>query len=536
MPQSIPVRKLNVAQFDSLQGEDAKLFFEFLAQQQKPAFWDNNVPIVLEEDTDYNCWPWGEAPQTLELSHRIVVYERKNNKTGLRFAVIDNDPIGKGNFGEVSPILYTIKINEKAEIKISDKPRVVKIETLGTKTLEAINAEVHVSQETEHLGMKSLVTDDTPEAMRLVDGEMRWVSSTTVNAMVMKRLPGKNLNELLKTERLKGQQLLDLTLAILKAYKAQVYDRGIIHGDIKLENIVVDITTQPVTVNFCDYGLSFPINKKDSFTGGTPLYVAPEIVYRHNEITTAADIYSLGRTLGYLWGTDRPEIEVKKGIEYQLGLKFDKFLFIDNGIYDSSKANILTDILNSMCASESKHRASIERVIEQVELLQAPTYQLSHKEKIINNIYMHLNNMARFAVRYQAAGNEYSDIADEIRKTEKTIRRLTHEFNKAHINVATSPEKVDKFKTECLEELDRLRTTVEKKTNKTDPSFMVCLANFTAFLLSGIIPYVFAAVHKYQKTGSPLFFTSPKKSEKPLDKDLDRAIENMERIIKPGIN
>ncbi|QDT37875.1 serine/threonine-protein kinase [Stratiformator vulcanicus] len=76
------------------------------------------------------------------------------------------------------------------------------------------------------------------------------------------------------------------------------HDRGILHRDLKPSNVLIDARDEPCIT---DFGLAGKIGGSDeSFPGriiGTPQYMAPEQAAGTEEVTTAADVYSLGMTL-----------------------------------------------------------------------------------------------------------------------------------------------------------------------------------------------------------------------------------------------
>ena len=67
-----------------------------------------------------------------------------------------------------------------------------------------------------------------------------------------------------------------------------LHSRGIVHKDIKIDNIIVDRSKK---VKLIDFG--FSNNTIDTSICGTPGYMAPEIL-RKEAYTTKADIFSVG--------------------------------------------------------------------------------------------------------------------------------------------------------------------------------------------------------------------------------------------------
>ncbi|TWU34327.1 serine/threonine-protein kinase [Novipirellula artificiosorum] len=91
--------------------------------------------------------------------------------------------------------------------------------------------------------------------------------------------------------------------------------RGILHRDIKPANILLDRQGAPVVT---DLGLAKHMQADSDLTGtgaivGTPAYMPPEQATASKEITTAADVYSLGAIL-YQALTGRPPHQAESAV------------------------------------------------------------------------------------------------------------------------------------------------------------------------------------------------------------------------------
>jgi serine/threonine protein kinase/tetratricopeptide (TPR) repeat protein len=136
--------------------------------------------------------------------------------------------------------------------------------------------------------------------------------SGTFLFLTMKLLPGETL-----AARLRGTASLSTTegLAILKqmaAGLAAIHAAGIIHRDIKPNNIILDGTGSEVRLCITDFGLARSYEADPSFSGkglvaGTPDYMAPEL-YLGRPPSQASDLYALGVVLHQVFTGQKPVV------------------------------------------------------------------------------------------------------------------------------------------------------------------------------------------------------------------------------------
>jgi tRNA A-37 threonylcarbamoyl transferase component Bud32 len=116
--------------------------------------------------------------------------------------------------------------------------------------------------------------------------------------IIMEYVDGVNLRQLLRSGHLKPEQALRIIPQICDALQ-YAHEEGIVHRDVKPENILLD---KKGRVKIADFGLAKLLGRDaENFTltgsrqvMGTLYYMAPEQVERPLEVDHRADIYSLG--------------------------------------------------------------------------------------------------------------------------------------------------------------------------------------------------------------------------------------------------
>lgn len=108
--------------------------------------------------------------------------------------------------------------------------------------------------------------------------------------IVMEYLDGKTLGEYLAQPSLIQPELGLVILRLVLEALSAIHSRGIIHCDVKPNNIF--ITTSGI-VKLTDFGLSQVIGSHPRLISGTPLYLSPEQI-KKEPLSPKTDIFSLG--------------------------------------------------------------------------------------------------------------------------------------------------------------------------------------------------------------------------------------------------
>src|SRR5205085_10023773 len=117
--------------------------------------------------------------------------------------------------------------------------------------------------------------------------------------LVMEDVEGTSLRQMLARKSVSARDVLDFMPQIGEALQ-HAHEIGIVHRDVKPENILVDRRNR---VRLVDFGLARvlapqnPISPEDHHVAGTLGYMAPELFSQPASADHRADIYSTGVVL-----------------------------------------------------------------------------------------------------------------------------------------------------------------------------------------------------------------------------------------------
>jgi len=127
---------------------------------------------------------------------------------------------------------------------------------------------------------------------------VRWEGSfASCNrlAIVMELVVGGDCQQLLQRHGALAEETVHAMICQLFAALSRLHGLGILHRDVKLENLLCDTSTRPPRVKLCDFGHA--VTQRDLMADrqfyGTPGYAAPEVV--QGPVWTAkADVWAMG--------------------------------------------------------------------------------------------------------------------------------------------------------------------------------------------------------------------------------------------------
>ncbi|ASQ44968.1 protein kinase family protein [Legionella clemsonensis] len=240
----------------------------------------------------------------LNIPYDILAFE--DNYYAVYYGVKRNADLGIGGFGYVK-LVQNIKTGDWAVLKLT-VPDKKNTEYLILQQVELALGylERHISKNNSFIELQ--------KKQHAANGGISWWVPEQAN-LLMQLAEGVSLADLYKDNYfISANQWIEIILQVLKTYKT-IKDKGIVHKDLKLENIFYCFATNKATI--IDFGAS---RKKQSFLRHdkekfiySKGYTAPEIESK-KEYSEASDIYALGATFFYLLHLTEPTRSVIKDL------------------------------------------------------------------------------------------------------------------------------------------------------------------------------------------------------------------------------
>ena len=212
------------------------------------------------------------------ISSYIKNYFKKNKKypsTKMKFYKYGR-LLGKGAFGKVNLCLHTLT------------GRLVAIKSINKEKIKNERQKQKIKQETEIMETLSKSKNivkifETYETKKHICIVMEYICAGDLLTYIKKRSK--------LTEPVAKFIFKQIVLGI-----KHIHDNNIIHRDIKLDNILLDLDNN---IKICDFGVSRKINIGDIMFEqcGTPAYIAPEILINKGYEGFGVDVWSAGVVL-----------------------------------------------------------------------------------------------------------------------------------------------------------------------------------------------------------------------------------------------
>lgn len=297
-------------------------YLEYLMQSLKGR--ERAQGLMLDIAQTFKKWKVTKAPEFAGFSTQQYFYRVERR-------------LGKGCFGEVllAEQLLTeqrvaLKKIPKTSIKSKDSQRKIDREVLILKRLNSLEG---IS--------KLLEVFEDEESVYLV----------------FELLPNGDLVSYFKTHPLFEEQELKPFFRVIVETIRSMHTLGILHRDIKLDNILLDNNLTP---KVCDFGISSIMEpgRRIYDTGGTPAYLAPEVILAAGDVGPKSDVWSLGVLLFLLTNGVVPFRAPDVQLLYQK-IILGKYRLPSNHNCSSE----LEDLLSSMLVVDIEQRFSVDQVL-----------------------------------------------------------------------------------------------------------------------------------------------------------------------------
>ena len=175
----------------------------------------------------------------------------------------------------------------------------VAIKLIRAKFMEDAEAVGRIEREARYVAQ--LAHENIIPVRRVVDLKRGGV------ALVMEHVPGRTLRDLIRGSGPLPVERAERIVRDVAAALGAAHDQGIVHRDVKPENIFVDETGRAL---LADFGLARMMEGDTQLTMagvaiGTPAYMAPEQI-DGNDLDARGDVYSLGLVAWELLTGKRP--------------------------------------------------------------------------------------------------------------------------------------------------------------------------------------------------------------------------------------
>ena len=174
---------------------------------------------------------------------------------------------------------------------------------------------------------------------------------------------------------------------------AYIHESGYMHRDIKLENVMINMTTEEsgkisFQPNYTDFGMATLIKdgEKVKLPVGTPLYMAPEILKRE-PYDKKVDIWALG-VLTYIMLTSEPPYDANSPDELLHKIKNEEPDMADFSAFHK-KGELITNFIKRCLKKDPNERPTALELLgdEWITLMMRDTpLDCDQKIKVVSNI------------------------------------------------------------------------------------------------------------------------------------------------------
>ena len=301
--------------------------------EQNHIFGENTNSSALSTMKDSNYY----SHECENLSKYIQEYYIKNKEyppTDLSFYKYGR-MIGRGAFGKVNIGLNILT------------GRIVAIKSFNKKNLTNEISKNKILYETNL--MRGLCHPSVTKILETFETDQYYL-------IIMEYISGGNLQSFIKKRRKLGEKTSKILFRqIIQALK-YIHSKNIVHRDIKLENILLDLNN---IIKICDFGVGKLIKPGAILRDqcGTPVYMAPEIIKGEGYEGPPVDIWSAGVAL-YIMLTGNIPFNRDRNHDLKHAILNNEYKKIDD------VSDQVNDLISKILEKNPSKRYTIDQILE----------------------------------------------------------------------------------------------------------------------------------------------------------------------------
>jgi len=273
---------------------------------------------------------------------------------------IKDDEFAAGCFGQI--LLAKDSKNQEVVIK--------RISKSGKSNPEEVRKEIEAGKTLSHKNIAQFIEDFSDEEN---------------DYLVFERIHGNNLLQIIE-----GRKFVPFSQSKATSIFSQIIDaieysheQGVIHRDIKLENILMDSKGK---VSVLDFGLCDLVESRESLSSkfcGSLDYVAPEVVSSKQYNGYKVDVYSLGVVLYTLLFAEFPFVVKDRINAIRNGTNQPSVAFTESKMKKFGVGEDAKDLIIKMLIANPNERISIEEIIKHPYIRKVKEMEQKQEQEII---------------------------------------------------------------------------------------------------------------------------------------------------------
>ncbi|CCC67505.1 hypothetical protein NCAS_0A09470 [Naumovozyma castellii] len=239
-----------------------------------------------------NTKMWGTRTVEVTEKQLVSINKSRNSKGEYKeFAWMKGEMIGKGSFGAVY-LCLNVTTGEMMAVKQVEVPKYSSQDEAIISTVEALRSEVSTLKDLDHLNIVQYLGFENKD--NIYSLFLEYVAGGSVGSLI--RMYGRFDEPLIR----------HLNTQVLRGL-AYLHSRGILHRDMKADNLLLD---QDGVCKISDFGISRKskdiYSNSDMTMRGTVFWMAPEMVDTKQGYSAKVDIWSLGCIVLEMFAGKRP--------------------------------------------------------------------------------------------------------------------------------------------------------------------------------------------------------------------------------------